>query len=61
MRKYDELFTAIKNNRKKSAPTFNQELLKMFLLQQTKESGRGTKKWFDQKGKRRPYRCIDIK
>ena len=50
MRKYDELFTAIKNNRKKSAPTFNQELLKMFLLQQKKESGWGTKKLFDQKG-----------
>ena len=50
MRKYDEIYTAIKNDRKKSAPTFNQELLKMFLLQQKKESGRGTKKLFDQNG-----------
>jgi hypothetical protein len=33
MRKYDELYTAIKNDIKKSAPTFNQELLKMFLSQ----------------------------
>jgi hypothetical protein len=33
MRKYDELYTTIKNDKKKSAPTFNQELLKMFLLQ----------------------------
>ena len=56
MRKYDELYTAIKNDRKKSAPTFNQELLKMFLLRQKKESGRRTKKLFDQKGKKRPYR-----
>jgi hypothetical protein len=31
MRKYDELYAAIKKDRKKSAPTFNQELLKMFL------------------------------
>jgi hypothetical protein len=49
MRKYNELYTAIKNDRKKSAPTFNQKLLKMFLSQQKKESGRG--KLFDQKGK----------
>jgi hypothetical protein len=56
MRKYDELYTAIKNDRKKSAPTFNQELLKMFLMRQKKESGRRTKKLFDQKGKKRPYR-----
>jgi hypothetical protein len=59
MRKYDELYTAVKHNRKKSAPTFNQELLKMFLSQQKKESGRGTKKLFDEKGKKRPYRCMD--
>ena len=59
MRKYDELYTAIKNDRKKSAPTFNQELLKMFLSRRKKESGRGTKKQFDQKGKKRPYRCMD--
>jgi hypothetical protein len=59
MRKYDELYTAIKNDRKKSAPTFNQELLKMFLLRRKKESGPGTKKLFDQKGKKRPYRCMD--
>jgi hypothetical protein len=51
MRKYDELYTAIKNNRKKSATTFNHELLKMILSQQKKESGQGTKKLFDQKGK----------
>ena len=59
MRKYDELYTGIKNDRKKSAPTFNQELLKMFLSRRKKESGRGTKKQFDQKGKKRPYRCMD--
>jgi hypothetical protein len=59
MRKCDELYTAIKNDRKKSASTFNQELLKMFPLQQKKESGWGTKKLFDQKGKKRPYRCMD--
>jgi hypothetical protein len=51
MKKYNELYTAIKNIRKKSAPTFNKELLK--------ESSRGTKKLFDQKGKKRPYRCMD--
>jgi hypothetical protein len=31
----------------------------MFLLQQKKESGPGTKKLFDQKGKKHPYRCMD--
>jgi hypothetical protein len=32
----------------------------MILSHQKKESGRGTKKLFDQnKGKKRPYRCID--
>ncbi len=42
MRKYDELYMAIKNDRKKSAaPTFNQELLKMFLSRRKKESGQG--------------------
>jgi hypothetical protein len=50
MRKNNELYTSIKNKTKKSAPTFNQELLKMFLLQQKKESGWGTKKLFDRKG-----------
>ena len=52
MMKYDELYAAIKNDRKKSAPTFNQELLKMFLSQRKNDSGRGSKKQFDQKGKR---------
>ena len=33
MRNYYELYTAIKNNRKKSAATFKQELLIMFLFQ----------------------------
>jgi hypothetical protein len=43
MRKYDELYTAIKNDRKKSAaPTFNKELLKMFLSRRKKESARGS-------------------
>jgi hypothetical protein len=50
MRKYDELYAAIKKDRKKSAPTFNQELLKMFLSRRKNESGRGSKKQFDQKG-----------
>ena len=59
MRKYDELYMAIKNDRKKSAPTFNQELLKMFLSRRKKESGRGVKKQFDDKGKKRPHRCMD--
>jgi hypothetical protein len=59
MRKYHEIYTAIKNDTKKSAPKINQELLKMFLSQQKKESGRGTKKLFDQKGKKRPYKCMD--
>jgi hypothetical protein len=59
MRKYDELYAAIKKDRKKSAPTFNQELLKMFLSRRKKESGRGSKKQFDQKGKKRPRRCMD--
>jgi hypothetical protein len=59
MRKYNELYTAIKNNRKKSVATYNQELLKMFLSQQKKESGRKTTKLFDQKGKKRPCRCMD--
>jgi hypothetical protein len=59
MRKYNALYAAIKSHRKKSAPTFNQELLKMFLLQQKKESGWGAKKLFDQKVKKRPYRCMD--
>ncbi len=45
--------------RNKSAPAFNQELLKMFLSQQKNESGRGSKKQFDQKGKKRPHRCMD--
>jgi hypothetical protein len=52
MRKYDELYSAIKKDRKKSAPTFNQELLKMFLSRQKNESGQGSKKkQFDQKEK----------
>ena len=52
MRKYDELYAAIKKDRKKSAPTFNQELLKMFLSRQKNESGQGSKKkQFDQKEK----------
>jgi hypothetical protein len=59
MRKYDELYAAIKKERKKSAPTFNQELLKMFLSRRKNESGRGSKKQFDQKGKKRPRRCMD--
>ena len=42
MRKYDELYMAIKNDRQKSALTFNQELLKMFLSRRKKESGRGS-------------------
>jgi hypothetical protein len=48
MRKYDELYMAIKNDRKKSAP------------QRKKESGRGVKKQFDDKGKKRPHKCIDV-
>ena len=59
MRKYDELYAAIKKDRKKSAPTFNQELLKMFLSRRKNESDRGSKKQFDQKGKKRPRRCMD--
>jgi hypothetical protein len=59
MRKYDELYRAIKNDRKKSAPTFNQELLKMFLSRRKNESGRGAKKMFDDRGKKRPYKLID--
>jgi hypothetical protein len=59
MRKYDELYAAIKKDRKKSAPTFNQELLKMFLSRRKNESGRGSKKKFDHKGKKRPRRCMD--
>jgi hypothetical protein len=49
MRKYNKLYAAIKNKRKKSAPTLNQEPLKVFQSQQKKESGRGTKQLFDQK------------
>ena len=61
MRKYDELYMAIKNDRKKSTtPTFNQELLKMFLSRRRKESGRGVRKQFDDKGKKRPHKCIDV-
>jgi hypothetical protein len=59
MRKYDELYAAIKKDRKKSAPTFNQELLKMFLSRRKNESDRGSKKQFDQKGKKRTCRCMD--
>jgi hypothetical protein len=43
MRKYDELYAAIKKDRKKSAPTFNQELLEMFLSRRKNVSGRGSK------------------
>ena len=61
MRKYDELYMAIKNDRKKSTtPTFNQELLKMFLSRRKKESGRGVRKQFDDKGKKRPHKCMDV-
>ena len=60
MRKYDEFYMAIKNDREKSAPTFNQELLKMFLSRRKKESGRGVRKQFDDKGKKRPHKCIDV-
>jgi hypothetical protein len=61
MRKYNELYMAIKNDRKKSAaPTFNQELLKMFLSRRKKESGRGVRKQFDDKGKKRPHKCMDV-
>jgi hypothetical protein len=52
MRKYNEFYTAIKKDRKKSAPTFNQELLKMFLSWWKKELGQGITKLFDQKGKK---------
>ncbi|KAI2503359.1 hypothetical protein MHU86_11079 [Fragilaria crotonensis] len=61
MRKYDELYMAIKNDRKKSTtPTFNQKLLKMFLSRRKKESGRGVRKQFDDKGKKRPHKCMDV-
>jgi hypothetical protein len=61
MRKHDELYIAIKNDRKKSAaPTFNQELLKMNLLRRKKESGRGVRKQFDDKGNKRPHKCMDV-
>ena len=49
MMKYNKLYAAIKNKRKKSAPTLNQELLKVFQSQQKKESGQGTKQLIDQK------------
>lgn len=32
MIKYDKLYVAVRTNRRKSDPTFNQELLEMFLL-----------------------------
>ncbi|KAI2513513.1 hypothetical protein MHU86_987 [Fragilaria crotonensis] len=60
MRKYDELYMAIKNDRKKSAQTFNQELLKMFLSRRKKESGQGVRKQFDDKGKKRPHKRMDV-
>ncbi|KAI2508980.1 hypothetical protein MHU86_5475 [Fragilaria crotonensis] len=60
MRKYDELYMAIKNDRKKSAQTFNQELLKMFLSRRKKESGQGVRKQFDDKGKKCPHKCMDV-
>ena len=61
MRKYDESYMAIKNDRKKSAaPTFNQELLTMFLSRRKKESGQGVRKQFDDKGKKRPHKCMDV-
>jgi hypothetical protein len=59
MMKYNKLYAAIKNKRKKSAPTLNQELLKVFQSQQKKESGQGTKQLIDQKNANRPYRCMD--
>ena len=31
----------------------------MFLSRRKNESGRGSKKQFDQKGKKRPRRCMD--
>ena len=58
MRKYDESYMAIKNDRKKSAaPTFK---LKMFLSRRKKESGQGVRKQFDDKGKKRPHKCMDV-
>jgi hypothetical protein len=50
MGKYDKLNAAIKNDRKKSAQTVNQELLKMFLSKEGVRSG--AKKLFDHKGKK---------
>ena len=49
MRNYNKLYAAIKNKRKKSAPTLSQELLKVFQSRQKKDSGWGTKQLFDQK------------
>jgi hypothetical protein len=60
MRKYNKSCTAMKNKRKKSAPTYNQEVLvKVFQSQQQKEFGRGTKQLLIKRNANGPYRCTD--
>lgn len=58
MNKHDELYDAIKEDRKQAgAATFNQELLKMYKSRRKNESGKRTTKMVKQNGKKRKHRC----
>ena len=60
MIKYKELYNAVKRDRRKQSPAFNQELLKMFQRRRQLESGhrRRTPQRNDQ-SKKRPFKCIN--
>ena len=52
----------VKVDRKQSPPTFNQELLKIYQLQQKKESGWGNGQMHDhllEQNRKQAYQCMD--
>jgi hypothetical protein len=60
--KYDEIYYAVKRDRKRQSPTFNQELLKMYQSRRKMETGRagnGQMKDQSENRKRQAYRCIN--
>jgi hypothetical protein len=58
--KFKEIYKAVKKDRKKQSPTFNQELLKMFQARRKRESGRGSAQVKSQvDNRKRVVRCIN--
>ena len=60
MVKYRELYKAVKRDRRKQPPLFNQELLKMYQRRRQLESGH-SRRTSQRKGqtKKRPFKCIN--